>query len=157
MKILHLSHYNPPEKPRTLGIFSTKEILMENIDNYSRLSGFKNNSQILEKHPGPDDGGFLIQELTIDEFAFRTLATKSQILKNASVFVLSFRKTDSEGNLSISLIGAWSDPKFARQYAIKLKKRHEYADSEILEDSDIKDGFLLTEMKIDSPDWTDGF
>ncbi|MBU1221144.1 hypothetical protein KKF34_01575 [Myxococcota bacterium] len=157
MKILHLSHYNPPEKPRTLGIFSTKEILTDNIDKYIKLSGFKSHPEIMEKDPGPDDGGFFIQELTIDEFAFRTLATKSQILKNALVFVLSFRKTDSEGNLSISLIGAWSDPKFARQYAIKLKKRHEYAGSEILEDSDIKDGFLLTEIKIDNPDWTDGF
>lgn len=157
MKIFHLSHYSPPEKPRILGVFSTQEALNENIEKYRKLSGFKKYPEILKNHPGTEDSGFFIQDLTIDEFAFRTLATKSQILKNASVFVLTFRKTDDEGNVVFALIGAWSDPKFARQHAIKLKKRHEYAGAEILEDSAIVDGFFLTEMKIDTPDWIEGF
>ncbi|MBN2724847.1 MAG: hypothetical protein JXR95_12315 [Deltaproteobacteria bacterium] len=155
MKVYYLKHQISSENLRIIGIFSSMDLLNSAIEELKIKPGFMKFNNLIEED-SDELSGFKIFTLTIDELAFRTVTTKALLRKNEIVYILEEKKTVNN-SVHWKVIGAWSDPKYARQTVIKLKKRTEFADDDLQDNDSTADGFYISQVPLDQLDWVDGF
>lgn len=156
MKCYLLKYMYLNDKPKLIGAFSTTDAAWEAVDLLAKKPGFRRAPGLAAADPGAT--GFLLAEFTIDEMSFRIVTPKAVIRKRSEIYLLEHHYTDHDATLIYNSIGVFSSPREARQLAVKLKKRPEFARAgEILEPSTIGNGFRITPMSLDTMDWTEGF